>query len=56
MQTLMPYIILAAGMYQVGLSFIVNTHKLFDAIVMRAIPGLIGVGLVIYGAKALGLI
>lgn len=53
---IMACVILASGIYLVTLAFIMDTPDLKSAIIMRAIPGLIGVGLMINGAKHLGLI
>lgn len=52
----MDYVILASGIYLVGGAFIMNTSNIQSGVLLRAIPGLIGVGLMLNGARALGLI
>jgi hypothetical protein len=52
----MGYVILASGMYLAGLAFFLNTSNWQSGLLLRAVPGLIGFGLMINGAKHLGLI
>ena len=52
----MPYVILASGIYLSAIAFCLSTENLKSAILLRGIPGIIGVGLMINGSKALGLI
>lgn len=52
----MGYIILASGMYLAGLAFFLNTQNWQSGLLLRAIPGLIGFGIMIAGAKYLSLI
>lgn len=52
----MGYLILASGIYLSGLSFFINTQNWQSGLLLRVIPGLIGFGLMIGGAKVLSLI
>jgi hypothetical protein len=55
-EMIMSWVTLASGIYLAGYAFIMNTDNLLSGIIMRAIPGIIGIGLMINGAKSLGLI
>ena len=51
----MPYVILASGIYLSAIALCLSTENLKSAL-LRGVPGIIGVGLMINGSKALGLI
>lgn len=52
----MGYIILASGIYLSAIGFFMNTQNWQSGLLLRVIPGLIGFGLIIAGAKYLSLI